>query len=177
MLGQNLPQEVIDRYHIMKEWGIPEDTYTYIFKKDLFPLIERIIKELGYHPAFVGTLFGHKLKFVEGHAVPVAEFNYRIVYGLLKFIKENGLTPEIAWLMLPHVYEHPKLDFESVLTSIRFKKLTKEDILSKLPFLKSKFAEIQINHRPDVERDWIMGQLRRSAIGNIDLTELAESVS
>lgn len=177
MLGQNLPQEVIDRYHIMKEWGIPEDTYTYIFKKDLFPLIDRIIKELDYNPAFVGTLFGHKLKFVEGHATPVAEFNYRIVYGLLKFIKEKGLTPEIAWLMLPHVYEHPKLDFESVLTSIRFKKLTKEEILSKLPFLKSKFAEIQINHRPDVERDWIMGQLRRSAIGNIDLTELAESVS
>ena len=177
MLGQNLPQEVIDRYHIMKEWGIPKDTYTYIFKKDLFPLIERIIKELGYNPAFVGTLFGHKLKFVEGHATPVAEFNYRIVYGLLKFIKEKGLTPEIAWLMLPHVYEHPKLDFESVLTSIRFKKLTKEEILSKLPFLKSKFAEIQINDRPDVERDWIMGQLRRSAIGNIDLTELAESVA
>jgi glutamyl-tRNA(Gln) amidotransferase subunit E len=172
-LGSNLPQEVIDRYHIMQEWGIPEDTYTYIFKKDLFPLIERIIKELGYQPAFVGTLFGHKLKFVEGHSKPAAEFNYRIVYGLLKFLKERGLTPELSWLMLSHVYEHPKLDFESVLTSIKFKKVGKDELLSKLPFLKTKFAEIQINQRDGVEKDWIMGQLRRSAIGNVELTELA----
>ncbi|MHC1775274.1 MAG: Glu-tRNA(Gln) amidotransferase subunit GatE [Lentimicrobium sp.] len=175
-LGKNLPQEVIDRYHIMREWGIPEDTYTYIFKKDLFPLIERIVNELGYKPAFVGTLFGQKLKFVEGHAKPVAEFNYRIVYGLLKFLKEKGLTPEIAWLMLPHVYEHPKLDFESVLTSLKFKKVSKDELLGKLPFLKTKFAEIQHTVRPGVEKDWIMGQLRRSAIGNVELTELAKLV-
>ncbi|MFH1119908.1 MAG: Glu-tRNA(Gln) amidotransferase subunit GatE [Bacteroidota bacterium] len=175
-LGRHLPQEVIDRYHIMKEWGIPEDTYTYIFRKDLFPLIERIIKELGFKPAFVGALFGHKLKFVEGHARPVAEFNYRIVYGLLKYIKEKGLSPEIAWLMLPLVYEHPKLEFESVLTSIKFKKVAKDELLGKLPFLKSKFAEIQHTERPGVEKDWIMGQLRRSAIGNVELTELAKMI-
>ncbi|KAF0195379.1 MAG: glutamyl-tRNA(Gln) amidotransferase subunit E [Bacteroidetes bacterium] len=175
-LGSNLPQEVIDRYHIMKNWGIPEDTYTYIFKKDLFPLIERIVNELGYNPAFVGTLFGHKLKFVEGHARPVAEFNYRIVYGLLKYIKEKALSPEIAWLMLPHVYEHPKLEFESALTSIKFKKVAREELLGKLPFLKTKFAEIQHTERPGVEKDWIMGQLRRSAIGNVELTELAKMI-
>ena len=55
-LGSNLPQEVVDRYNIMKEWGIPEDTYTYIFKKNLFPLIEKIVDELKYDPAFVGKL-------------------------------------------------------------------------------------------------------------------------
>lgn len=172
-LGSNLPQEVIERYHIMKEWGIPEDTYTYIFKKDLFPLIEKIIGELEYKPAFVGTLFGHKLKYIEGHYKPSAEFSYKIVYGLLKFIKDKGLTPEIAWLMLPHVYEHPKLDFESVLTSIKFKKVSKEQLLGSVPFLKSKFAEIQHGFKETNERDWIMGQLRKMAIGNIELTDLA----
>ncbi|NTW24558.1 MAG: Glu-tRNA(Gln) amidotransferase subunit GatE [Lentimicrobium sp.] len=175
-LGSNLPQEIIERYHIMKDWGIPEDTYAYIFKRDLFPLIERIINELGYKPAFVGTLFGHKLKFVEGHSRPTAEFSYRIVYGLLKYLKDKGLAPEIAWLMLPHVYEYPKLDFESVLTSLKFKKVTKDDLLSKLPFLKSKFAEIQHTMKPGVDKNWIMGQLRRSAIGNVELTELAKLV-
>lgn len=172
-LGSNLPQEVIERYRIMKEWGIPEDTYTYIFKKDLFPLIEKIIGELEYKPAFVGTLFGHKLKYIEGHYKPSAEFSYKIVYGLLKFIKDKGLTPELAWLMLPHVYEHPKLDFESVLTSIKFKKVSKEQLLGSVPFLKSKFAEIQHGFKETNERDWIMGQLRKMAIGNIELTDLA----
>jgi len=175
-LGSNLPQEVFDRYRIMKDWGIPEDTYTYIFKKDLFPLIERIINELGYKPAFVGTLFGHKLKFVEGHAKPTAEFSYRIVFGMLKFIKDNKLSPEIAWLMLPIIFEYPKLDFESVLTSIRFKKVTKDELLGKQPFLKNKFAEIRYSDNPENEKNWIMGELRRSAIGNVGLTELAASL-
>lgn len=175
-LGSNLPQEVIDRYQIMKNWGIPEDTYTYIFKKDLFPLIKDIVNDLGYKPSFVGTLFGHKLKFVEGHSKPAAEFSYRIVYGMLKFIKDNGLTPEIAWLMLPHVYAHPKLDFESVLTSIKFKKVAKEQLVNSVPFLKSKFAEIQHSDKEGNEKDWIMGQLRKMAIGNVSLNELAASL-
>jgi glutamyl-tRNA(Gln) amidotransferase subunit E len=175
-LGSNLPQEVVDRYQIMNDWGIPEDTYTYIFKKDLFPLIENIVNDLGYKPSFVGTLFGHKLKFVEGHAKPAAEFSYRIVYAMLKFIKEKGLTPEIAWLMLPHVYVHPKLDFESVLTSIKFKKVAKEQLFNSVPFLKSKFAEIQHSYKEGNEKDWIMGQLRKMAIGNVSLNELAASL-
>lgn len=175
-LGSNLPQEVVDRYNIMKEWGIPEDTYTYIFKKNLFPLIEKIVDELKFDPAFVGKLFGHKLKFVEGHSKPTAEFSYKIIYGLLKFISENGLTPELAWLMLPHVYEHPKLDFESVLISIKFKKVAKEQLFGSVPFLKSKFAEIQHTEKVGNEKDWIMGQLRKMAIGNVSLTELAASL-
>ena len=175
-LGSNLPQEIVDRYNIMKEWGIPEDTYTYIFKKNLFPLIEKIVDELGYDPAFVGKLFGHKLKFVEGHSKPTAEFSYKIIYGLLKFISDNGLTPEVAWLMLPHVYEHPKLDFESVLISIKFKKVAKEQLFGSVPFLKSKFAEIQHTQKVGNEKDWIMGQLRKMAIGNVSLTELAASL-
>jgi glutamyl-tRNA(Gln) amidotransferase subunit E len=175
-LGSNLPQEVVDRYNIMKEWGIPEDTYTYIFKKNLFPLIEKIVDELKYDPAFVGKLFGHKLKFVEGHSKPTAEFSYKIIYGLLKFISEKGLTPEVAWLMLPHVYEHPKLDFESVLISIKFKKVAKEQLFGSVPFLKSKFAEIQHTEKAGNEKDWIMGQLRKMAIGNVSLTELAASL-
>ena len=175
-LGSNLPQEIIDRYQIMKDWGIPEDTYTYIFKKDLFPLIEEIVNNLGYKPAFVGTLLGHKLKFIEGQSKPATGFSYRIVYGMLKFMRDKGLTREIAWSMLPHVYAHPKLDFESVLTSIKFKKNTKVQLINSVPFLKSKFAEIRHSDKEGNEKDWIMGQLRKMAIGNVPLAELAASL-
>lgn len=175
-LGSNLPQEVIERYKIMKQWEIPEDTYTYIFKKDLFPLIEKIVNDLDYDPAFIGRLFGHKLKYIEGHSKPTAEFSYKVLYGLLKFIREKGFTPEIAWLMLPHVYEHPKIDFESVLISIKFKKVAKEQLFGSVPFLKSKFAEIQKGKKKENEKDWIMGQLRKMAIGNVSLSELAASL-
>lgn len=175
-LKSHLPQEVIERYRILKDWNAPEDTYTYIFKKDLFPLIERIKNELGYDPIFITTLFGHKLKFIEGQIKPVAEFNYKIVYALLKYLKDQRLQPELAWRMLPVVYEHPKIDFPSILESIKFKKIEIDDLLAKVPFLKVKFAEIRNSDDLAKEKEWIMGQLRMMAIGNINLTELSNLI-
>lgn len=175
-LRKRLPEEVIDRYHKMQQWGIPEDTYTYIFKKNLFPLIERIVNELQFKPGFVGTFFGHKLKFVEGHHTPSGTFDYKVIYAIFKFIKEENLDPEIIHKMIPVIYEHPMMEFESVLTTIKFKRHTKSDILNKIPFLAEKFQKIRLSHEKQDAADWIMGQLRPSAIGNIALKELVEEI-
>jgi len=176
LLGKNKPEEVVSRYQRLKDWNVPEDCYTYIFKKNLFPLIERIITELGMNPAFVGKFFGHAVKWVEGQYKPAAEFDYKIVYALLRFIKQRNLDQSIARRMLPLVYQYPKMEFESVLTSINFKTVPKEQIFSKIPFLKKKLAEIRLSKGADVEHNWIMGQLRRQAEGNMSMNELHEAV-
>ncbi len=175
-LGKNLPEEVVDRYHRLKDWNVPEDCYTYIFKKNLFPLIERIVNELDMDPAFVGKFFGHAVKWVEGQYKPVAEFDYKIIYALLRFLKQRNLDMSIARRMLPLVYQHPKMEFESVLTSINFKPISKEQIISKIPFLKSKLAEIRLSKGADVEHNWVMGELRRQAEGNMSMKELHEAI-
>jgi glutamyl-tRNA(Gln) amidotransferase subunit E len=175
-LSRNIPDEVIGRYNQMKSWGIPEDTYTYIFKKNLYPLILRIVKELKVKPVFAGVLFGHTFKFVEGHFTPSAEFNFRVIHALLKYLNEQGLEQELARKMLPVLYQHPKMDFESVLTSIRFKRISQQEIYSHIPFLKKKFAEISARGVAKQESDWIMGQLRKMAIGNVSLKVLAAKV-
>lgn len=175
-LGKNIPQEVIERFKQLAEWGVPEDTHTYILKKNLFPLIERITNELGINPAFTGKLFGHTLKWVEGHFKPAAEFDYKIVFALLRFLKNSGLEPEIARRMLPLVYQYPKMDFESVLTSIKFKRISMDQLLAQVPFLKKKFAEIRVSKGDDVESNWILGQIRRSAEGNVPLATLANEI-
>ena len=175
-LSHNIPDEVIGRYNQMKAWGIPEDTYTYIFKKNLFPLILRIVKELKVKPVFAGVLFGHTLKYVEGHFKPSAEFNFRIIHALLKYLNEQGLEYELARKMLPVLYQYPKMDFESVLTSIRFKRISQQEIYSHIPFLKKKFAEISAKSVAKQEVDWIMGQLRKMAIGNVSLKVLAGQI-
>jgi glutamyl-tRNA(Gln) amidotransferase subunit E len=176
-LGKNLPQEVIERYHQLQEWNIPEDTYTYLFKKNLYPLIERIVTELAIEPAFVGKFFGHTMKWVEGHFKPAAEFDYKIAYALLRYLKQQGLELEIAKKMLPMVYQYPKMDFESVLTSIKFRKVAKEQILAQVPFLKKKYAEIRVTKGDHAENHWILGQVRKSAEGNIPLAELAAEIT
>ncbi|MBV2245663.1 MAG: Glu-tRNA(Gln) amidotransferase subunit GatE [Lentimicrobium sp.] len=173
-LRQHLPREIAGLYSILQKWRIPEDTYTYIFKNDFFSLIEDIVEQLDYDPAFVGKLLGHKLKFIEGHIIPVAPFKPRIIFSLLKFLKDNNLTPELAWAMLPIVFEHPKLDFESVLIQIKFQRISREALLAQVPFLRTKFAEIRHSMDTLNERDWIMGQLRRPALGNIPLTDLVK---
>lgn len=175
-LQKRLPQEIIDRYFILRQWNVPEDTYTYLFKNDLFPLVERIVRELDYHPTFVGTLLGHKLKYIEGQIKTPSKFNYNIIYALLKFLKENRLQQELAWRMLPVVYEHPKIDFQSILESLKFRKVTADDLAAKLPFLRSKYAEIRRSDDPEKENNWIMGQLRSMAIGNLNLGTLFDLI-
>jgi glutamyl-tRNA(Gln) amidotransferase subunit E len=66
------------------------------------------------------------------------------------------------------------MDFESIINSIEFKKIPKEEIISKIPFLKNKFSEIRFSKNDNVESNWVMGQLRKTALGNIDLKELSE---
>jgi L-2-hydroxyglutarate oxidase LhgO len=68
------------------------------------------------------------------------------------------------------------MEFESVLTSIHYKPLDKAEIVSKIPFLRSKFAEIRLSKGDDVEYNWIMGQLRRQAEGNMSMIELSKAV-
>jgi len=176
LLGRNKPEEVISRYERLRNWNVPEDCFIYIFRNNLFPMMERIINELEMSPAFVGKFFGHAVKWVEGQYKPTAEFDYKIVYAMLRFIKQRNLDLGIARRMLPLVYQYPKMEFDSVLTSINFKTISKEEIISKIPFLRKKFAEIRLSKGQDVEHNWIMGQLRRQAEGNMGMTELHEAI-
>ncbi|MGE5424535.1 MAG: hypothetical protein ACM3N9_04175, partial [Syntrophothermus sp.] len=174
---KNLPTEIVDRYKQMKKWGIPEDTFHYIFTNNLFPIMERIISELKVNPVLVGTFFGHRLKFVEGHYTCPGNFPYPVLFDLFKFLKDNNLQFDLLRLMLPILYEHPKMDFESVLNSMKFKKIPEKEILSNVPFLKEKFASIRRSQDSKDEHDWIMGQLKTMATGNISPTVLSKHIN
>jgi len=175
-LGKELPSDIIDRYNQLKEWNIPEDTYTYIFSKNLFPLLARTISSLDIDPVFAGTYIGQTLKFVEGHYQPAETFNYKIIYALLRYLIDNNIDLDLAEQMLPVVYEFPKMDFDSILETIKFKRLPKEVIVDDISFLKKKYKEIRTSKNKDAEKKWIMGELRKVALGNIDLTELSREI-
>lgn len=175
-LGENLLEDISERYLKLKAWKIPEDTYTYIFRKNLFPLIERIIGELGTDPVFTGTFMGQTMKYVEGHYKPTAAFKYNVIFSMFRFLKDEQIDVELAKNMIAEVYEHPKMEFDSVLTTIKFKRYPKADILAKIPFLKEKFEKIKISDKPQDAINWAMGQLRNSALGNISMKELVKEV-
>jgi glutamyl-tRNA(Gln) amidotransferase subunit E len=175
-LESQLPEDIIDRHRKLKDWDVPEDTYTYIFSKNLFPLMEEIIEKTGVKPSYLGTFIGHKLKFAEGQPKVDGEINYRMILRLFEFLKSENLDFKLAEKMLPYLMEHPKMEFESIILSFKHKRNSKEDLLSRIPILKEKFAigKTQINEV--ARRNWIMGQLRNSAIGNISLQDLSKEI-
>jgi glutamyl-tRNA(Gln) amidotransferase subunit E len=175
-LRSRLPDDIIERYKQMQDWGIPEDTYTYIFKKNLYPLMERMINELQVPASFAGKFLGQKLKYIEGHYQSADVFDYNRIYDLFAFLKGQQIEFELANRMISEFYSHPKMDFQSVLDSIHFKKIAKEDILEQIVFLKGKYLEVGIKQDVDNMNHWIMSQLRASAIGNISLSELAKKI-
>lgn len=175
-LKENLPNQMIDRYKLLKKWGVPEDVYTFIFSKNLFPLIKQIMEETGIHPAYLGTFMGEKLKFFIYHSKTSPEFHFKILPPLFRFLIEKQLHPKLAEKILPILLVYPKMEFESILTSIGFKRFTEKEILDRVPLLKIKFNKDKVEVDKTKMLCWIMGQLRPSAIGNVDLTKLSEKV-
>lgn len=176
-IRKKLPTEIIERYKQLQEWDVPEDTYTYIFSKNLYPVLEKIVKKLNVKPSLAGSIVGHAMKYVEGHYKTTPEWRYDKIYEAFEFLKESKINYNILPYMLPHIYEHPKMDFESVLTILKYKKITEEDITAHIPFLIEKFKNIRRNNDDESLINWTMGELRRSATGNMDLTLLRQKIA
>ncbi|MFO7863715.1 MAG: hypothetical protein R6U85_06920, partial [Salinivirgaceae bacterium] len=171
-LKKNMPNDIVERYKQMQAWNIPQDTYTYILSKNLYPIIHKTITELKYDPLFTGVFFGQYLKFVEGHYKKGQNFSYDIVYGLFKFAQEHKLKNNILYPMLPIIYEQPQMEFDSVLTDVRYKPHSKEEILAPVDFLREKYREIGRAQTEQAENNWIMGELRHRAMGNMEYKTL-----
>ncbi|MRR10301.1 hypothetical protein EG831_09570 [bacterium] len=173
----NVPTEVAARHQQLVTWGVPADCYTHLFIRNYYPALERVVTELGFDAVFAGTVFGQTLKHLEGRHPTTADFSPDKVYGLFKYVKEQGLAPEIVRAMLPVLYQNPKMDYESILTNMGFKRVSKEEIISKLPFLREKIRATRASKDPATEPHWIMGQLRTAALGNVRLAELRGAVN
>jgi glutamyl-tRNA(Gln) amidotransferase subunit E len=171
-ISETLPVDICDRFEQLTDWGIPEDAHEYILKKNLVPLIEKIERELGISPKWTGIFLAHRLCNVENNSKPSKEFKYAMVFGMLCYLKDNHLDFELAKKMLWELYRHPKMDFDSVLTTLNFKRIPKEEIEARIPFLREKYKEIATSSDPGAERRWMMGELRRIAAGNISLSDL-----
>jgi glutamyl-tRNA(Gln) amidotransferase subunit E len=173
---QNLPEEIIERYHKLKEWDVPEDTHHYIFSKDLYPLLRDITIQLGFSGKFTGAFIGHTLKFVEGHYEKDKNFDPSKIYDLFSFIREKGLGKEIARKMLPWVYTNSGMDFEQILDKIHYNPRKKDDIIKEAQELNKTFERVRHSKHSNGKVDWIMGQLHPTALGNVALNELRAEI-
>jgi glutamyl-tRNA(Gln) amidotransferase subunit E len=173
-IGSHLPRPLNEELMQLKKWKVPSDTYTYLFRNNLMNLVRRIVDEFKVSPVFVATTLAHQLKHLQGQKKELAHFDCKKVYGLFKFVKEHKLQTEIIKHMLPHVYEHPKIDFASVLNLIPYKPTDKKLLTEVIPVLKKNFQNK--SSRPKALEDWLMGQLRKQAVGSYPLAKLRKLV-
>ncbi len=176
-IRKSLPVDVSKRISQLKKWDIPEDAFTYLLRNNLVPVMEKIINDLEISPLYVGTLFGHVLKHVQGQNQGSTGFPYEKIYDLLKFLHEHSIEFELAEKVIPELYHHPRKDFDQLLDKCGYSKRKVEDILARIPSVLEGFTPYKKNNdRKEAVIDWAMGRLRRLAMGNIPLSELKRKV-
>ncbi|MDA3813873.1 MAG: Glu-tRNA(Gln) amidotransferase subunit GatE [Candidatus Cloacimonetes bacterium] len=171
-LRKEQPVDLVERIKQMKKWQIPEDCFQYILRNNLVPEIERINNDLRIDSKYIATTFAHTLKHIEGQLIPDVPFPYTKVYDMFKFILEKKLSLDIVKSILPIIYLHSQMEFESVLNSLEFEEHKKEAILKNVSSLRSMFTKINKSKNPLAVEKWIMGNLRPIALGNVPLHEL-----
>jgi glutamyl-tRNA(Gln) amidotransferase subunit E len=172
-----LPAEVHYRFGQFMAWNIPADTHSYLLKNNLVPLLEKIVVDFSADARFVAVIFGQNLKNLVGRLPAFRDFGFQRLYELFAFIHEQKLEKDIIKAMLPVIYQHPNMDFQSVLTTINFKKLDREEILASLPFLEEKFQKIMTSKDPQARVRWIVGNVRKIALGNMPMRDVQEQVA
>jgi glutamyl-tRNA(Gln) amidotransferase subunit E len=175
-LSEELPIEIIERFKQMKQWNIAETYYTYILQKNLFPLIKRIISELQINPRWIGNFIGQKLKRTEGIIERGSGFSYEQIFDMFAYLKQQEIDVAIAEIMLPQLYRYPRMDFDSILETIKFKKRTNEEVLEKIPYLIEQFEKYARTKTTKNMKNWVMGQAIPFALGNINLKELSNNI-
>lgn len=172
-----MPPDVHQRLGQFKTWGVPSDTFAFLLRYNLALWLEKISSAFGFTPRFIAVILGHNLKNLAGRKPAFADFNYQRLYDLFAFVQEQKLDKEIIKVMLPVVFEHPNMDFQSVLTTVNFKRSSREEILAPLPILKEKFKKIGTSKDPAAARRWIVGNLRKLALGNMPMREVAAQLA
>lgn len=175
-ISSHLPVEVNKSMEQLKKWNVPEDAFCYLLRHNLVPLIERILTDFRVEPQFVATLLAHRLKFLQGKLQPDSPFDYERIYELFSFISSQDIKLELIYEMLPVAYKHPKMSMESIIKNINFSPKNNDNILALIPNLHEKFSKIKTSKDNDAELRWMMKELRKIAIGNIPLCDLADTI-
>ena len=139
-LRKRLPVITSDRFKQFMKWGIPEDCHKYILSKNMVPLIEKICECKDFDQRQIGIFLGQKFKRIEGSNKAHKNFNHKIIADLFNYLCKKKLHIDLAGPMLEILYEHPKMRYESVLTTLNFKTKTMDELLAPVDFLFEKYS-------------------------------------
>ncbi len=170
--GNKIPLQVSEKLEQLRKWNVPEDSWIYILKKNIFNYIKNIV-DAGYGtPVYTGVIFGQVLKHMEGQHNELPENICDKISSIFRYISEKGIPEEIVKYMLPELIVSPDTDPLNMKALSYCGKLSKDTIISKIPELRNEYKKISHSSGENSETLWIMGQLKSRALGNIELKTL-----
>lgn len=166
-----LPEAIAAQLAQLEGWGVPRDTIPYILRRRLFSTLRWMVEEVGLGPVFAASLLGHTVR----HTLADRTVDTDRLRLLVSSVLEAGLHEEILRPAIPAGLATPNADVDSLLKRMAYVPKSESQILSRIPELLGKaLGGTTTDGRK--RRDWIMGQLRPQALGNMRLSLLAEHV-
>jgi glutamyl-tRNA(Gln) amidotransferase subunit E len=179
--SRSLPEDISGQLAKLEAWGVPEDACRTILRRNLFGIVARIIEKVLGDPTFVGKLIAHTMKHLDHAPSPDGSSfdgkgSAERFIALLAYARERGLERDILKVMVPSALMEPQRSFEKILDDIDYHPIPEEEIVARIPELREAFERRRTTDRPFACRDWVMGQLRPLALGNIRLAKLAQAI-
>lgn len=179
MIGEaraSLPVELATRLEQLAQWGIPADAHTYILRNNLMPVLEDFSGRFGLPPKRLALYYAHLLKGLQGR--DPLPFDHQRVEDLLVFTAGRNLKPDILPPMLKTLFANPNMQFSSLLSVLGYKECAAEQVLAEIPVLLKMWGRARTKglKRSDACANWMMGRLRKLALGNMGLAELRQVV-
>jgi len=173
---KKLPLALSDRLKQLRDWKVPTDCYAYLLRYNLPPVIEAMSIQLDFSALALCKLFAHTIKSMQ--ADKPLPFDYERVADLIRYLKKKSITFELLPSMLKVLFAHPNMVFSSILNQIGYKSCTMEDLTAQVPLLHGMFHKIKKRDRDTeiAEINWIMGRLKKPALGNVPLAELRTQI-
>jgi glutamyl-tRNA(Gln) amidotransferase subunit E len=172
-----LAVDVCERSAQLQSWKIPAHVHPFLLRYDLVPIVETIVERTGYSARLVAGIFGHELRYIQGQCQNRPTPDYMALVDVFTQTAKRKLTPEILKEIIPIWYRYPSEPYESLLEQVGYHATTKEAIWSRVPEIREEFVPRGGVKSDDAEVNWIMGQLRRAAIGNMLLADLRRFVA
>ena len=123
----------------------------------------------------IAVFFGQKLKHLHGQYKNIP-FDITRMYEMFAYLKKENIDAAIAYKILKILFKNPKMDFDSILNILKFKRINKGEIVERIQFIDDKFLPKRKNTDANDKRNSIMGQLRKISLGNMNLSELAKQI-
>lgn len=173
---KKLPVDLHERLNQLSAWDVPKDAYHYILRNNLMPVIESISATHNVSPKIVAVIYAHKLKSLQ--ADKPLPFSHEQISDLFRFVISRSLTMDILFEMLPIIYKNPNMVFSSVLSVLNYQPVDREKVIEQIPILHEMYSNFPMKSKriPYSELSWIMGRLRKLALGNVLLKDLHDIV-